>query len=66
MLGMASKTLAKQLGGWVADGWSVAYDLHVRGFREGKYATERVKVGLVAAERMVKEAKRASRARPRA
>lgn len=59
LLGMASKTLAKQLGEWVAEGWSVAYDLHVWGFHEGKYAAEHVEVGLVAVERMVREAKRA-------
>ncbi len=32
LLSMASKTLAKSLGDWVADGWNAAYDLHVWGF----------------------------------
>ena len=59
LLGMASKTLAKQLGGWVSDGWNAAYDLHVWGFHERKYDVEYVKVGLAKVEEMVREAKKA-------
>jgi hypothetical protein len=40
---MASRTLAKELGYWVLDGWNAAYDLHVWGFHEGKYAINHVK-----------------------
>ncbi len=35
LLGMASKTLASQLGYWVVDGWNAAYDLHVWVFMRG-------------------------------
>ncbi|MGC8571628.1 MAG: PaREP1 family protein [Caldivirga sp.] len=58
LLGMASKTLAKELGYWVLDGWNAAYDLHVWGFHEGKYAISHVKVSIVKIEEMISEAKK--------
>ncbi|MGC8543633.1 MAG: PaREP1 family protein [Vulcanisaeta sp.] len=58
LLGMASKTLAKELGYWILDGWNAAYDLHVWGFHERKYTIEYVKVGMAKIEEMVREAKR--------
>ena len=58
LLGMASKTLAKELSYWILDGWNAAYDLYVWGFHERKYTIEYVKVGMAKIEEMVREAKR--------
>ncbi len=58
LLGMASKTLAKELGYWVLDGWNAAYDLHVWGFHERKYTIEYVKVSMKKIEEMVREARK--------
>ncbi|WP_048062865.1 PaREP1 family protein [Caldivirga maquilingensis] len=58
MLGMASKTLTKELGYWVLDGWNTAYDLHVWGFHEGKYTINHVKVSIMKIEEIIKEAKK--------
>ena len=58
LLGRASKTLSRKFGDWVLSGWSVAYDLHVWGFHEGKYGVDHVAAGMEVIERMVKEARR--------
>ena len=58
LLSMASKTLARQLGDWVIDGWNAAYDLHVWGFHEGKLTIDYVRVGAEKVKRMLNEAKR--------
>jgi hypothetical protein len=57
LLSMASKTLAKNLGDWIQDGWNAAYDLHVWGFHEGKLTIEYVKVGVEKIKKMLNEAK---------
>ena len=58
LLSMASKTLARQLGDWIIDGWNAAYDLHVWGFHEGKLTIDYVRVGAEKVKRMLNEAKR--------
>ena len=59
LLSMASKTLAKNLGDWVQDGWNAAYDLHVWGFHEGKLTIDYVKAGVEKIKKMLNEAKTA-------
>ena len=58
LLSMASKTLSKNLGDWVIDGWNSAYDLHVWGFHEGKLNLDYVKVGVEKVKKMLNEAKK--------
>ena len=58
LLSMASKTLAKNLGDWVQDGWNAAYDLHVWGFHEGKLTIEYVKTGVDKVKKMLDEARK--------
>ncbi|MCU7787764.1 PaREP1 family protein [Pyrobaculum sp. 3827-6] len=58
LLSMASKTLAKNLGDWIQDGWNAAYDLHVWGFHEGKLTIEYVKTGVDKVKKMLDEARK--------
>jgi len=58
LLGKASNTLARMLGGWIADGWSNAYFLHVWGFHEAKLAVEDMTSYVNRVKEMLNEAKK--------
>jgi PaREP1/PaREP8 domain containing family protein len=58
LLGKASNTLARMLGGWIADGWSNAYFLHVWGFHEAKLAVEDMTYYVNRVREMLNEAKK--------
>jgi hypothetical protein len=54
LLGSASRSVAEKLGEpKVVEAWAIAYDVHVWGFHEARYSTDKIAWGLKYVERLL-------------